>query len=203
MVSRRKKSKKYEQRTMLVLIALSICVFILMLMLVVINSDEMDSGSNREVAQILKGDPGVAGRSCGILSELEAKNIIPARELKGTFSNEPLKNKVMQGSSSERGIHWFDSCRYVDSTNSNVYAELFIETYGSEIEAIADFRESLPKVGTIEEIESKYYDELIYSSGAWFARDGMVIIKVSANDGRSGDLKEFSENVFVKLTSEL
>jgi hypothetical protein len=204
-MARRKKSKqkKFEQQLLYLLIILSILVFGLMTALILSqSSSDSVKLQSKEVRELLTGTPGVAGRSCGILSELEAKNFLPAQEVKGVFTNQPIKNKVSL-ENQDLGLHWSDSCRYVDPTNSNIYAELFIDTYSGEDEASADLRESLPKAGMIDEIENNDYDELYYSSGAWFARDGRVLIKVSANDGRSGDLKDFSNNVFTALTLQL
>ncbi len=200
MVKRKKTNKKFEQTQIMLLIILSLTAFGLMVAL--ISTDEKNhllDKKQRVVTELLRGSPGVAGRTCGILSEVEAKDILPTRKLSATFTNQPVENKVIV-EDNKKGIHWSDSCRYVDPDNSNIYVEMFIDTYGDDDEARADLLGSLPKGGAIETVNNPEYDELYYSSGAWFARQHKVVIKVSANDGRSGDLRDFSNNVFTKLS---
>lgn len=200
----KKKNVKKLNTPILVAVFTVVLLFFSLASLILVKADLKNLKSQSDnVNKLLREEPYVLGRSCGILSNRVAKDILPSQKLSLSFTNAPTKNKVILGGVDDEQNHWSDSCRYVDKENSNKYVEMFIETYLNEETAKRELKDSLPVVGSVDIENIEGFSEVYYSAGAWFARNGAVIIKVSANDGRSGDLKDFSKNIFVRLTSEL
>mgnify|MGYP006302938901 CR=1 FL=1 len=152
-----------------------------------------------EVERLIKNPPGVLGRSCGVLDKNEAVDILNVEDLELRYSNQAVANEVDK---QEGGIHWIDSCRYASASSSNVYVELFIETYQSAQAAEKELQNSLPKVG-LRDVASDKFEELYYNSGAWFAREQEVVIKVSASKPTNGGLKNYSQKIFDDIISKL
>lgn len=200
MMKRNKKVSRevYLKTTITVLI---VCLLTILSVLAFTKSDlNSVKSESKQITNILENPPGVKGRSCGVLSPNKANGITGEDNLKGQYTNAPTEARVK--SENEEMFYWSDSCRYSSVTNSNVYVELFIETYSSVMSAKLDLQEELPVVAVSEE-ESEEFDELFYSAGAWFARDGEVLIKVSANDGQTSDLKEYSKKIFEELYKDI
>lgn len=186
----------------LVVVCLSLLFLLIVLAWQVLDLRSRNStltNSTDNIEKLINEKPGVLGRSCGILNKQVAIQILNTDELEIRFSNQPTVNVV---NTQEGGIHWSDSCRFASVNNSNVYAEMFIETFQNSEDAALELKNDLPEVGTEKEALDNY-DELYYSSGAWFARKGEVVIKVSANDGKTRDLYDFSKGIFESLTSSI
>lgn len=198
-------AKKKKRSNSRITLALSIIVGILLILVVLMfllfmserNKNRTLEEQSRAVSELLKTSPGVKGRSCGVLHAEKAAEIIGSNSIEQRFTNEPVDNQV---NTQLGGIHWVDSCRYVDARNSAQYVELFIETFETENDAETELLHDLPKV-SIEEVESGNYDRLFYSAGAWFALKDRIVIKVSANSGGLIDIQQKSRTVFDNLAT--
>lgn len=193
-----KKGRDKQLKTILAVLIVTVVGLVVALTFQKTDVDTLTSESEA-VKELLRGPDGVRGRACGILSARLAVETLGENELTNEFTNAPSETRVKK---EQQDVFWSDSCRYISNLNSTVYVELYIETFNSPKSAELDLGESLPVVSIAEE-PSELFDELYYGAGAWYARSGKLVIKVSLNDGKSGDLRDLSQEFFEYVTNEL
>jgi len=198
---KKKESAKYTINLTLLLIVVGALIILAAVLFFQLTSERSKNSTlekqSQAVTELITTSPGVKGRSCGILHSQKAVEIIGSNTIEQRFSNQAVDNQV---NTQEGGIHWVDSCLYVDTRNSSNYVELFIETFESAQDAENELLHDLPEV-SVEEVAAGKYDRLFYSAGAWFALKERLVIKVSASSGSTIDIKQESQSVFDELTT--
>jgi len=154
----------------------------------------------KQIERIQQSMQPVLGRSCGILNSSNALRFleIHPEHLGAAFGNGPAEN-----SSDSSELYWTDSCRYSSTTNSTLYAEVFIDTYQDARLAEQALTRQLPLVGDIDSEQREGFDELYYSAGAWYGRKNAMVVRVSANKGNPASIRNDSEVLFDFVRSGL
>lgn len=168
------------------------------------NQIQLYETERNDVASLLVGQNAVIGYSCGVLSgqkvlELTANNPNLSRE----FAQGPTTT-IQSSIVPQNKPFWADSCRYVDSTNSDVYVELYVSTFNNNEDAAKAFPDFLQIVNDAEELPSSGYGQkLIYDGGAYYLLKNNKVIQTAASNGLSQETESFSRKVFEDIVSGL
>jgi hypothetical protein len=158
---------------------------------------ELNQSKNefRQTSLFLNGDLAVEGYSCGVMDTKIAQKFI-GKNLKKNFSQIP-QNLSGQGS-------WQDSCRYTDSSNSNKYVELFINTYQNPNLAESAYTTFFQIVNeNVSYPAQEYGEELVYDSGVFYLLRDRQVIRIAASNGSPMEAEQFALSVFERIIPEL
>lgn len=145
---------------------------------------------------------GVEGKSCGILSESVAEDLLGVDAVvkdigsrQGAFAIEGTASNVTK-------LYWSDVCLYESYNDSQKYVGLFLLTYDNKEEAGEGFIDVLPKVGDGEILffDDKNPDEtIVYNSGVVYWLKDNRIYQVSGSNGVPRETKQFVIDIFESL----
>jgi hypothetical protein len=141
----------------------------------------------------------IKGYSCGHFSQRDAEAF-----LDGPVTQNFTNYSVFTNSKPAELKH-YDSCLYESKNSSTVYAQFFIETYGSEELAMRNFESHLPPVsdpvekpGVIADV-----DRVIYDAGVYYVLNGRQVAQVAASNGTPSQSEQFAENLLKKLAEAI
>jgi len=155
-----------------------------------------------EVDRLLFNDMSkVKGYACGIFTEQQAKEFLGADPLKRNIVN-------MSGATTLEGqleIVHNDGCYYQSEANDTIYAQILIRTYATRERAQKMLRENISPVSDSIQKESllKEADKVLYDAGVHYILKDRQVIEISAANGTSSTVEEFSEDLVKILQDNL
>ena len=142
----------------------------------------------------------IKGYTCGILTTQKAEQFLD------TPVSLSLTNYTLASSGDDQmTLRHYDSCKYESKTNSNIYAEFFVETYADDLAAAENFESHLPLVAKPEEKPDLIpdVDRIIYDAGVYYVLHDRQVIQVAASNGTPSDSEQFALELLRSLSSAL
>ena len=187
--------------SVLIVVSAVLLAFGLGILIMGLDSKNQDIESvQKQTAKLLYGTDRVPGFTCGVLNQSIAEKLLGV-SLVREYGQGPNTLKSDHESST---LYWADSCRYVDPDFGLRWVELFVSTYQSNEDALADYSEYFPAVNDIVKLDAKDVgEELYYDSGAYYLLQGNNVVVVTASNGNASEIEEFSKSVFDSLIEYL
>lgn len=137
------------------------------------------------------------GVTCGILTNSLATELVGSKMVRKSESGQrpyTINANML--------FAWQDSCLYESTTDSTVYAELYLTTYQTAEIARQRMQKKLPIVNEQELLLDTSQQQIIYDAGVVYHQRDNTIIQVAASNGEPSQARTFVLDVHDTLISK-